>query len=182
VTLRIDIDKIGALIGPQGKNIKALCEQYSVKINTDDDGTVTIFGKSSKDAEDAKTAVLGVVLDPEVGKVYDGTVKRVMEYGAFVEILPGKEGLAHISKLSRQRIDKVTDILNEGDKVPVKVIEIDKAGRINLSYIDAIDPNGAPADSERGHSDRGYSDRGHSDRGHSGRGHHSRENRYFRGH
>jgi polyribonucleotide nucleotidyltransferase len=143
VTLRIDIDKIGALIGPGGKNIKALCEQYSVKINTEDDGTITIFGKNSKDAEDAKAAVLGIVLDPEVGRIYDGTVKRIMDYGAFVEILPGKEGLVHISKLSRQRVTQVTDIVKEGNKIPVKLIEIDKMGRLNLSYIDAIDPNGS---------------------------------------
>jgi polyribonucleotide nucleotidyltransferase len=144
VTLRIDIDKIGALIGPGGKNIKALCEQYSVRINTEDDGTVTIFGKSSKDAEDAKAAVLGIVLDPEVGRIYQGTVKRIMDFGTFVEILPGKEGLVHISKLSRQRINQVTDVVHEGDSIPVKLLEIDKLGRLNLSYIDAIDPGGAP--------------------------------------
>jgi polyribonucleotide nucleotidyltransferase len=144
VTLRIDIDKIGALIGPGGKNIKALCEQYSVRINTEDDGTVTIFGKSSKDAEDAKAAVLGIVLDPEIGRIYQGTVKRIRECGAFVDILPGKEGLVHISKLSRQRINQVTDVAHEGDSIPVKLLEIDKLGRLNLSYIDAIDPDGAP--------------------------------------
>jgi polyribonucleotide nucleotidyltransferase len=143
VTLRIDIDKIGALIGPGGKNIKALCEQYSVKINTEDDGTVTIFGKAAKDAEDAKAAVMGIASDPEVDRVYNGTVKRIMEFGAFVEILPGKEGLVHISKLSRQRIEKVTDVLKEGQQIPVKLLEIDKQGRLNLSYIDAIDPAGA---------------------------------------
>jgi polyribonucleotide nucleotidyltransferase len=143
VTLRIDIDKIGALIGPGGKNIKALCEQYSVKINTEDDGTVTIFGKNTKDAEDAKIAVMGIASDPEVGRVYDGTVKRIMDFGAFVEILPGKEGLVHISKLSRQRVAQVTDVLKEGQEIPVKLTEIDKAGRLNLSYIDAIDPDGA---------------------------------------
>jgi len=144
VTLRIDIDKIGALIGPGGKNIKALCEQYSVKINTEDDGTVTIFGKSTKDAEDAKAAVVGIACDPEIDKVYNGTVKRIMDFGAFVEILPGKEGLVHISKLSRQRIEKVTDVLKEGQQISVKLLEIDKQGRLNLSYIDAIDPSGAP--------------------------------------
>jgi polyribonucleotide nucleotidyltransferase len=146
VTLRIDIDKIGALIGPGGKNIKALCEQYSVKINTEDDGTVTIFGKSSKDAEDAKVAVMGIASDPEINRVYDGVVKRIMDFGAFVEILPGKEGLVHISKLSRQRIEKVTDVVKEGQQIPVKLLEIDKQGRLNLSYIDAIDPSGASAD------------------------------------
>jgi polyribonucleotide nucleotidyltransferase len=143
LSLRIDIDKIGALIGPGGKNIKAICEQYSVKINTEDDGTVTIFGKTSIDAEAAKAAVLGIVLDPEVGKIYDGTVKRLMDFGAFVEILPGKDGLVHISKLSRQRVAQVSDVVKEGDKIPVKLLEIDKMGRLNLSYIDAIDPDGA---------------------------------------
>jgi polyribonucleotide nucleotidyltransferase len=143
VTLRIDIDKIGALIGPGGKNIKALCEQYSVKINTEDDGTVTIFGKNTKDAEDAKVAVMGIASDPELNRVYDGVVKRIMDFGAFVEILPGKEGLVHISKLSRQRIAQVTDVVKEGQQIPVKLIEIDKMGRLNLSYIDAIDPNGS---------------------------------------
>jgi len=150
VTLRIDIDKIGTLIGPGGKNIKALCEQYSVKINTEDDGTVTIFGKNTKDAEEAKNAVMGVTSDPEMGRVYNGTVKRIMDFGAFVEILPGREGLVHISKLSRQRIANVTDVLKEGQEIPVKLTEIDKMGRLNLSYIDAIDPDGAPSDEDSG--------------------------------
>jgi polyribonucleotide nucleotidyltransferase len=163
VTLRIDIDKIGALIGPGGKNVKALCEQYNVKINTEDDGTVTIFGKSSKDAEEAKAAVLGIVLDPEVGKVYQGTVKRIMDYGAFVEILPGKEGLVHISRLSRQRVAQVTDVFKEGDKIPVKIIELDKMGRISLSYIDAIDPDGATEPAPR--EDRDYGRRDNRDSG-----------------
>jgi len=146
VSLRIDIDKIGALIGPGGKNIKALCEQYSVKINTEDDGTVTIFGKNTKDAEDAKVAVMGIASDPEIGRTYDGVVKRIMDFGAFVEILPGKEGLVHISKLSRGRIAQVTDVLKEGQQIPVKLLEIDKQGRLNLSYIDAIDPDGSSED------------------------------------
>jgi len=160
VTLRIDIDKIGALIGPGGKNIKALCEQYSVKINTEDDGTVTIFGKNTKDAEDAKIAVMGIASDPEVGRVYNGTVKRIMDFGAFVEILPGKEGLVHISKLSRQRIAQVTDVVKEGQEIPVKLTEIDKMGRLNLSYIDAIDPNGSPSAPGGGDSGGGHSEGG----------------------
>jgi len=143
VTMKIDVDKIGALIGPGGKNIKALCEQYSVTINTENDGTVTIYGKNSKDAEEAKAAVTGIVSDPETGRIYNGVVKRIMEFGAFVEILPGKEGLVHISKLSRQRIAQVSDVLSEGQEIPVKLVEIDKMGRLNLSYIDAIDPGGA---------------------------------------
>jgi polyribonucleotide nucleotidyltransferase len=158
VTMRIDIDKIGALIGPGGKNIKALCEQYSVKINTEDDGTVTIFGKNAKDAEDAKTAVRGMTSDPEIGLVYNGTVKRIMDFGAFVEILPGKEGLVHISKLSRQRIAQVTDVLKEGQEIPVKLTEIDKLGRLNLSYIDAIDPDGASDEPESRQRDSSHGD------------------------
>ena len=142
VTLSIDVDKIGALIGPGGKNVKALCEQYSVSINTENDGTVTIYGKNAKDAEEAKAAVMGIVSDPETGRIYNGVVRRVMDFGAFVEILPGKEGLVHISKLSRQRIAQVTDVVKEGQEIPVKLLEIDKMGRLNLSYIDAIDPGG----------------------------------------
>ncbi|MDR1930903.1 MAG: polyribonucleotide nucleotidyltransferase [Treponema sp.] len=143
VTMKIEVDKIGALIGPGGKNIKALCEQYSVTINTDNDGTVTIYGKNARDAEEAKSAVNGIVSDPEVGRVYQGVVKRIMEFGAFVEILPGKEGLVHISKLSRQRINQVSDVIHEGQEIPVKLTEVDKMGRLNLSYIDAVDPGGS---------------------------------------
>ncbi|MDR1588545.1 MAG: polyribonucleotide nucleotidyltransferase [Treponema sp.] len=158
-TLKIDVDKIGALIGPGGKNIKALCEQYSVRIDTENDGTVTIFGKSSQNAGDAKTAVLGIVSDPEIGRVYNGTVKRIMDFGAFVEILPGKEGLVHISKLSRQRIAQVTDVVKEGQEIPVKLLEVDKMGRLNLSYIDAIDPDGAEEGGNSGRDNRGREDR-----------------------
>jgi polyribonucleotide nucleotidyltransferase len=143
VTMRIDVDKIGALIGPGGKNVKALCEQYSVTINTENDGTVTIYGRNAKDAEEAKAAVTGIVSDPEIGRIYNGVVKRIMDFGAFVEILPGKEGLVHISKLSRQRIAQVSDVVKEEQEIPVKLLEIDKMGRLNLSYIDAIDPQSA---------------------------------------
>ena len=138
LTMKIPVDKIGALIGPGGKNIKALCAQYDVTINTDDDGTVTIYGKTGIGAEDAKKAIKGITEDPEVGTIYQGTVKRIMDFGAFVEILPGKEGLCHISKLSRQRVEKVTDVLKEGQVIPVKLLEVDKMGRLNLSYIDAL--------------------------------------------
>jgi polyribonucleotide nucleotidyltransferase len=150
VTLKIDTDKIGALIGPGGKTIKALCEQYGVTINTENDGTVTIYGKNSKNAEDARAAVIGIVEDPEVGRIYDGVVKRIMDFGAFVEILPGKEGLCHISKLSRQRIANVTDVVKEGQHIPVKLLEIDKMGRLNLSYIDAIEASGDEKQGRRG--------------------------------
>ncbi|OHD27667.1 MAG: polyribonucleotide nucleotidyltransferase [Spirochaetes bacterium GWB1_59_5] len=142
LTVKIDVDKIGAIIGPGGKNIKALCEQYGVKINVDDDGSVTIFGANQKASMEAKAAVLGIAQDPEVGIVYQGTVKRVMDFGAFVEILPGKEGLVHISRLSRTRINSASDVVKEGQVIPVRLLEVDKLGRLNLSYIDALDdPN-----------------------------------------
>lgn len=142
LTMKIPVDKIGALIGPGGKNVKALCSQYDVTINTDDDGTVTIYGKNGISAKEAQKAVKGITEDPEVGTIYQGTVKRIMEFGAFVEILPGKEGLCHISKLSKKRVEKVTDVLKEGQVIPVKLIEVDKQGRLNLSYIDALEQQG----------------------------------------
>ncbi len=138
-SLKIPVDKIGALIGPGGKNVKALCSQYGVTINTDDDGTVTIYGKTGKATDAAKAAVKAICEDPEAGTIYNGTVKRIMDFGAFVEILPGKEGLCHISKLSRNRVEKVSDVLKEGQVIPVKLLEVDKMGRLNLSYIDAVE-------------------------------------------
>lgn len=142
LSIKIPVDKIGALIGPGGKNVKALCAQYGVTINTDDDGTVTIYGKTGMAAEEAKKAIKGITEDPEPGTIYNGTVRRIMEFGAFVEILPGREGLCHISKLSRQRVSKVTDVLKEGQQIPVKLLEVDKMGRLNLSYIDALEERG----------------------------------------
>ena len=137
--MKIAVDKIGALIGPGGKTVKAISAQYGVTINTDDDGTVTIYGKTGKSTDGAKLAIKGIVEDPEVGTIYNGTVKRIMDFGCFVEILPGKEGLCHISKLSRARVEKVSDVVSEGQQIPVKLIEIDKMGRLNLSYIDALE-------------------------------------------
>jgi polyribonucleotide nucleotidyltransferase len=170
VTMKIEVDKIGALIGPGGKNVKALCEQYSVTINTENDGTVTIYGKNTKDAEEAKAAVMGIVSDPEVGRIYNGVVKRIMDFGAFVEILPGKEGLVHISKLSRQRIARVTDVVKEEQEIPVKLLEIDKMGRLNLSYIDAVDPQ--PSGGTSGEASHGE---GHQDE----RGRGNRDSRHY---
>jgi polyribonucleotide nucleotidyltransferase len=138
-SMKIDVDKIGALIGPGGKVIKGICATHDVKIDTEDDGTVIIYGKNGKSTDAAKAAVKAIVEDPEVGTIYNGTVKRIMDFGAFVEILPGKEGLCHISKLSRQRVEKVTDVIKEGQQIPVKLLEIDKMGRLNLSYIDALE-------------------------------------------
>ena len=142
VSLKIDPEKIGAIIGPGGKNIKALCETYGVQINVDDDGSVTIYGKNQKASYAAKDAVLGIAEDPETGRIYDGVVKRIMDFGAFIEILPGKEGLCHISRLSKTRVERVSDVVKEGDKVKVKLLEVDRLGRLNLALADALDENG----------------------------------------
>lgn len=139
-TMTIPEDKIGALIGPGGKNIKAISEKYNVTINTENNGAVTIYGKDgTSDIKGACAIIKGITSDPEVGMIYDGTVKKIMDFGAFIEILPGKEGLCHISKLSRSRVEKVTDVLKEGQEIKVKLLEIDKLGRLNLSYIDAVE-------------------------------------------
>ncbi|MDR2602863.1 MAG: polyribonucleotide nucleotidyltransferase [Spirochaetaceae bacterium] len=170
-TFKIDVDKIGALIGPGGKTIKALCEQYGVKINTENEGTVTIYGKNTASAEEAKAAVLGIASDPEAGKIYQGRVVRIMDFGAFVEILPGKEGLVHISRLSRSHVAQVSDVLREGQEIPVLLTEVDKMGRLNLSYIDAIDPDGAPPPHERApYGERPRSGGYNRDRGRDGGG------------
>ncbi len=137
--MKIPVDRIGALIGPGGKNVKALCAKYNVTINTDDDGTVTIYGSTGTSAEDAKKAVKGITEDPDVGTIYTGPVTRIEPYGAFVEILPGKEGLCHISKLSHQRVEKVTDVIKLGQEISVKLLEVDQRGHLQLSYIDALD-------------------------------------------
>ncbi len=138
-SFKIDTDKIGAVIGTGGKTIKSINEKTGVDINISDDGTVTLFGKPKSAVNSAKEIITALVTEPEVGKIYEGTVKKIVDYGAFVEILPGKEGLCHISKLARKRVQKVDDILHEGQVIPVKLIEVDRVGRINLSYIDAIE-------------------------------------------
>jgi len=138
LTLKVDEEKIGAVIGTGGKTIKGIADQSGAEINIDNDGTVTIFGRNSQTAQKALELVKSIVEEPEVGKIYQGTVKRIMDFGAFIEILPGKEGLCHISKLSQSRVNNVNDVLSLNQVVPVKLIEIDRMGRLNLSYIDAL--------------------------------------------
>jgi polyribonucleotide nucleotidyltransferase len=161
INLTIPQDKIGAIIGPGGKNIKGISEQFEAELNMENSGKLTIYAKNAANAENAKKAVMGFIEEPEVGKIYKGTVKRLMDFGAFIEILPGKEGLCHISKLSRQRINRVEDVLSLDQEIDVKLVEIDRMGRLNLSYIAAIDPEGEPAQSshrESNHRDSGSRD------------------------
>ncbi|NNM67034.1 MAG: polyribonucleotide nucleotidyltransferase [Spirochaetales bacterium] len=134
--IKIDPDKIGMIIGPGGKNVKAISEETGATINIDNDGTITLYSKNREGAEMAQAKIKGMVEDPEVGSVYNGTVKRIMDFGAFIEILPGKEGLCHISKLTKERVNTVSEVLKENQHVKVRLIEVDKMGRLNLSIVD----------------------------------------------
>ncbi len=136
-TMTIDIDKIAAVIGKGGKVIKKIIEDSQCSIDTEDDGKIYIKGTSTENIQKAIDMINLIVLDPEPGKTYEGTVTRLMTFGAFVEIAPGKEGLVHISKLAEKRTAKVEDVVNVGDKVRVKLLEIDAQGRLNLSIKDA---------------------------------------------
>ncbi len=133
LTLKIHPDKIRDVIGKGGAVIRTLTEETGAMIDIDDDGNVKIASSDLAAAEDAKSRIEQITSDAEVGAVYDGTVKKIMDFGAFVEILPGKDGLVHISQICEERVEKVTDKLAEGDVVKVKVLEIDRQGRIRLS-------------------------------------------------
>lgn len=138
ISMRIDPDKVRIVIGPGGKTINKIVEENSVKIDIseDDPGLVTIYSEDMEGAQEARRQIELLTKDVEVGETYEGTVMRIMSFGAFIEILPGKEGLLHISKMARGRVEKVEDVMNIGDKVMVKVSEIDSQDRINLVRAD----------------------------------------------
>lgn len=136
-TMKIKPDKIRDVIGTGGKVIRGIIEQTGVKMNVDDDGNINIASIDEASAQKAMDIVKGIVAEAELGKLYMGKVKRIVDFGAFVEILPGTEGLLHISQIAEKRIAKVTDELKEGQEILVKVIEIDKIGRIRLSKKEA---------------------------------------------
>ena len=133
LTMSINPEKIGDVIGKQGKTINGIIEETGVKIDIDDNGTVSISGTNLPDLERAKKIIESIVNDIEPGQIFEGTVVRMMDFGAFVQLSPNKDGMIHISKLSDQRVNKVEDVVHVGDKVRVKVLEVDKMGRINLS-------------------------------------------------
>ncbi len=132
ISFMIDTDKIREVIGSGGKVINKIIEDTGVKIDITDDGTVFIATPDSVMADKAKSIIMAIVKDPEAGDEFEGTVVRILEFGAFVEIAPGKDGMIHISKLAKDRVEKVTDVVNIGDKVAVRVIKIDEKGRIDL--------------------------------------------------
>lgn len=132
-TIHVDPEKISKIIGPGGKTIKKIVEETGAKIDIEEDGRVYIAAVNSEEAAKAIDMINGITAEAEVGKVYTGKVTRLMNFGAFVEILPGKEGLVHISQLSTEHVGKVEDVVSVGDEIVVKVTEIDQKGRINLS-------------------------------------------------
>jgi polyribonucleotide nucleotidyltransferase len=133
VTLTIPQSKIGELIGPGGKNIRRIQEDTKAEIQIEEDGRVFISSPEKESVDLAKQMVEFFTAEVEVGKTYKGRVTRIMNFGAFVEILPGKEGLVHISQLSDRHVKNVEEVVHEGDEVTVKVVEIDSQGRVNLS-------------------------------------------------
>jgi polyribonucleotide nucleotidyltransferase len=144
ITIQIRPEKIGDIIGPKGKVIRGIQEQTGAEINVDDTGLVTISAVG-EGGEQARAMIAGIVQDPEVGRVYEGIVKSTTAFGAFVEITPGVEGLLHISELQHGRTEKTEDVVKKGDRVKVKLLEVDERGRMRLSrkaLMEAAEPAG----------------------------------------
>ncbi|MBO5506120.1 MAG: polyribonucleotide nucleotidyltransferase, partial [Clostridia bacterium] len=135
INITIPVDKIREVIGSGGKVIQGIIAETGAKIDIEDDGRVFIAAPNPKDGEAALKMIQDIIREPEVGEIYDGKVVKIMEFGAFVEFLPGKDGLVHISKLDNKRVEKVEDVVKEGDEIKVQLIEIDKQGRLNLKRI-----------------------------------------------
>jgi len=142
VTIHIKPDRIRDLIGPGGKMIRSITEETGVKIDVEDDGTVLVASSDGEAMKKAIDKIRGVTAEAEVGKIYRGTVRKIVDFGAFVEIFPGTDGLVHISQLANERVHKVSDVLKEGDVIPVKVLEVDRSGKIRLSRKDALKEQG----------------------------------------
>ena len=133
ITMRVSKDKIRDVIGKGGATIRALTEDTGATIDIQDDGTVMIFSSDYNAGKDAQRRIEDITADVKVGKIYEGHVAKLMDFGAFVTILPGKDGLVHISQISDERVENVSDRLSEGDIIKVKVLEVDRQGRVRLS-------------------------------------------------
>ena len=147
-TMQIDPDKIRDVIGKGGATIRGLCEEHNSTIDITDDGEVKIYSEDSPSLEAAKDAITAIVADPEPGMIYDGKVVRIVDFGAFVNFMPGTDGLVHISQIAEERVEKVTDYLSEGQDVRVKVLEIDNRGRVKLSIKEAKAEEGTAGDGD----------------------------------
>jgi len=137
-TIQVKPDKIRDIIGPGGKTIRAIQEQTGANVDIDDAGVVSISSSNGKSLNQAIALIKGLTMEAEVGEFYRGTVKRCVDFGAFVEILPGNDGLVHISEIAAERINNVTDVLTEGDTVVVKCLKVDRDGKIRLSIKEAL--------------------------------------------
>jgi polyribonucleotide nucleotidyltransferase len=138
-TMKINPDKIRDVIGKGGAVIRALTEETGTQINIDEDGTITIASTDSAKAEEAKRRIAAITAEVEIGKIYEGPITKILDFGALVNLLPGKDGLLHISQISNERINKVSDVLQEGQIVKVKVMETDEKGRVKLSMRALLD-------------------------------------------
>lgn len=169
-TIKIDPDKIREVIGPGGKVIREIQSRTNTEIEIEDDGTVKVAAVDQAGADAALDMIKEITAEVEVGKIYHGSITRIMNFGAFCSVLGNKEGLIHISELAPNRVNEVTDVVDIGDEVDVKVIEIDKMGRVNLSKVQADVELGRVDASEVQQNDRGGRDRGHSGGGGRDRG------------
>ena len=177
-SVKVPMDKIGMIIGPGGKNIRSLQEETNTKIDIDDDGTVFIASTDGVGFEEAKDRILGMIEIPEIGKIYTGKCVRVTDFGAFIEILPGVDGMVHISQLSSERVEKVEDVVKVGDELTVMVIDIDPAGKIRLSRQALLEGWTAEEAREHDNANRSRSrSNGHSEGGHRGGGDRSGDRR-----
>jgi polyribonucleotide nucleotidyltransferase len=170
-TIKIDPEKIGAVIGPGGKVIRKIQEETGVKIDIDDDGTVFIASSDGTAAARARAIIEGLTETPKIGAIYTGKVVRVTDFGAFIEILPGQDGMVHISQLASERVEKVEDVAKLGDELTVMVTNIDPGGKIRLSRQAVLEGWTAEEAMEHDRKPSGGGDRGgHSGGGDRGRG------------
>jgi polyribonucleotide nucleotidyltransferase len=162
--LQIPVSKIGLVIGPGGKTIREI-EKTGATINVEDDGMITVASVEAEAGNQALAMIRALVEDAEIGKIYEGRVKSIKDFGAFIEILPGKEGLCHISELEHRRVARVEDVLADGDIVRVKVIGIDDAGKIKLSRKATLEGGPPEGEAEDDGRPRERRERGDGDRG-----------------
>ena len=139
LTMSVHPDKIRDVIGKGGATIRSITEETGASVDIEDDGSIRVYGESNESAQAAINKIIGITAEAEIGKVYEGKVERIVDFGAFVNILPGKDGLVHISQISEERIENVTDVLSEGQMVKVKVLDVDNRGRIKLSMKDTTE-------------------------------------------
>jgi polyribonucleotide nucleotidyltransferase len=172
-TMKINPEKIRDVIGKGGSVIRALTEETGCQINIDEDGTITIAATDGAKAEEAKKRIEQITAEVEIGKVYEGPITKILDFGALVNLLPGKDGLLHISQISHERIAKVTDVLAEGQIVRVKVLETDEKGRVKLSMKALTERPAAEHQGEHQgeqrhhHGDRQHADQQHTDHQHA---------------